>query len=91
MRVTNVKFGGAAPVTAGNASNAAPIPLWTIVIPFGAAALMSRWGEDLKLIFNHWQVYDGKHAEATMTPPELTFQYRGTPITRTCFSRIGIF
>ncbi len=52
---------------------------------------MSRWGEDLKLIFNHWQVYDGKHAEATMTPPELTFQYRGTPITRTFFSRIGIF
>jgi len=59
VRATNLKFGGPAPVTAGNASNR--------------------------------QVYDGKHAEATMTPPELTFQYRGTPITRTFFSRIGIF
>lgn len=38
--------------------------------------------DDFKLIFNHWQIYDGKHAEATMTPPELAFQYRGEPIVR---------
>jgi hypothetical protein len=39
--------------------------------------------EDFKLLFNHWQVVDGKHAETTLKSPELAFQYRGTPITRT--------
>lgn len=39
--------------------------------------------DDFKFIFNHWQIIDGKHAEATMMPPELAFQYRGTPIART--------
>jgi len=39
--------------------------------------------DDFKLLFNHWQTFDGKHAETTMVSPELAFQYRGTPITRT--------
>ena len=39
--------------------------------------------DDFKFIFNHWQSYEGKQAEATMTPPDLTFQYRGAPLSRT--------
>lgn len=41
--------------------------------------------DDFKLIFNHWQFVQipGKQAETNMQGPELTFSYRGAPITRT--------
>ena len=41
-----------------------------------------RASDDFKIIFNHWQMINGKLAETNFQPADLQFSYRGAPITR---------